>query len=107
MTEKSNTNETVIDIEKSYIRSQDVVARAIEDEYILVPIASGIGDMEDALYTLNETGREIWTRLAPGKTINSLIDELHLEFDASREVINKDVCGILLELLNLKMIESD
>ena len=43
-----------------YVPSEDVVAREIEGEMIIVPIASGIGDMEDELYTLNETGKAIW-----------------------------------------------
>lgn len=83
-----------------------MVARQIEDEFLLVPIASGIGDMEDALYTLNDTGRAIWEKLGPQKTVNDLIDELLEEFDAPRETIAEDVCGILAELYKLKMVES-
>jgi len=71
-----------IDPTRVYVASEDVVARQIEDEFLLVPIASGIGDMEDALYTLNDTGRAIWEKLAPQKTVNDLIDELLEEFDA-------------------------
>ena len=36
--------------------SEDVVAREIEGEFIIVPLAAGIGDMEDELYSLNESG---------------------------------------------------
>ena len=50
-----------------YAPSEDVVAREIEGELIIVPLVAGIGDMEDELYTLNETGRAIWDRL-DGKT---------------------------------------
>lgn len=93
-----------IDPDTIYIPSEDVVARQIEDEFLLVPIASGVGDLEDALYTLNETGKLIWQKLAPHKTINDLIDELIDEFDAPRETIQEDVCGILTELLKLNMV---
>lgn len=93
-----------IDSDKIYITSEDVVARQIEDEFLLVPIASGIGDMEDALYTLNETGRLIWQKLDPQKTVNNLVDELAGEFDAPRETISTDVCGILSELVKLNMV---
>ena len=95
----------VIDPDKIYITSEDVVARQIEDEFLLVPIASGIGDMEDALYTLNETGRMIWQKLDATKTINAVVDELADEYDAPRETINKDVCGILEELVRLNMVQ--
>jgi hypothetical protein len=97
-------NRAQIEPEKIYITSEDVVARQIEDEFLLVPIASGIGDLEDALYTLNETGRLIWQKLDGIKTVNTIIDELTEEFDASRQTISTDVCGILTELINLKMV---
>lgn len=93
-----------IELAAVYLRSDDVVARAIEDEFLLVPIGAGIGDLEDALYTLNETGREIWTRLAPGKTVQQLIDEIYQEFDVERQELSGDVCGLLGELLALRMI---
>jgi hypothetical protein len=93
-----------IDPDKTYISSTDVVARQIEDEFLLVPIASGIGDMEDSLYTLNETGKAIWEKLSDGKTIHALVDGLVEEFDAPRDTINSDVCGILAELVKLNMV---
>ncbi len=94
----------VIDTEKIYITSEDVVARQIEDEFLLVPIASGIGDMEDSLYTLNETGRLIWQKLTPEKTLNTVVKELAQDFDASPEVIRADVSGVLAKLLKLNMV---
>ncbi len=100
-----NNNSSGIDPDGIYLPSEDVVARQIEDEFILVPIASGIGDMEDALYTLNETGRAVWERLAEDRTVNDVVDELLEEFDADRETVCRDVCGILAELLKLSMVE--
>ena len=46
-----------------YGPSEDVVARKIEGVLILVPLAAGMGDMEDELYTFNDTGEAIWARL--------------------------------------------
>ena len=40
--------------------SGDVVAREIEGESIIVPLVAGSGDMEDELFTLNDTGKAIW-----------------------------------------------
>jgi len=36
-----------------YAVSDDVVAREIEGEIIIVPLVAGIGDLEDELFTLN------------------------------------------------------
>ena len=42
---------------------EGVVAREIEGELILAPLAVGVGDVKDALYTLNGTRQAIWKRL--------------------------------------------
>ncbi len=96
-----------MDTNRIYVRSEDVVAREIEDEFLLVPIASGIGDMEDALYTLNETGREIWQRLDGEKTLEDLVTELCREYDADGDEIRQDVCGLVSELERLNMVEAE
>lgn len=93
-----------IDPKCVYIPSEDVVSRQIDDEFLLVPIASGIGDMEDELYTLNETGRIIWQRMSADKTIEDIAAELSLEYDASKDIILADICGIVGELFKLNMV---
>jgi hypothetical protein len=52
-----------ISLDNAYAVSEDVVAREIEGEIIIVPLVAGIGDMEYELYTLNETGKAVWARL--------------------------------------------
>ena len=67
--------------------SDDVVSREIEGELIIVPITSGIGDLEDELYTLNDTGRAIWHRLDGQRTLAEIAADLETEFDAPLETI--------------------
>ena len=45
-----------------YTPSDQIVAREIEGELIIVPLTAGFGDMEDELYTFNPTGRALWRR---------------------------------------------
>lgn len=96
--------ENIIDKKSVYLPSEDVVAREIEDEFLLVPIASGIGDMENELYTLNETGREVWERMEEGKSLEVLADELAQEYDASFPEILDDIQGIVQVLVKLNMV---
>jgi len=84
--------------------SENVVARMIEDELIIVPLVAGIGDMDDELYTMNETGRAIWSRLDGKKTLGTLAAELSAEFVASPGQIEKDVLGLMTELARRKMV---
>jgi Coenzyme PQQ synthesis protein D (PqqD) len=93
-----------IDLRKAYGPSEDVVVREIEGEIVIVPLASGIGDIEDELYTLNETARDIWTRLDGTKPLASVVRELADEYDAPAGLLEGDVVGLLEELLVRKMI---
>ncbi len=65
-----------------YVPSDDVVAREIAGELIIVPLVAGIGDMEDELYTLNDTGRDIWKRLDGRATLDAVATDLAELYDA-------------------------
>lgn len=84
--------------------SQDIVAREIEGEIIIVPLASGIGDLEDELYTLNETGRAIWNLLDGKRTLREASAVLSARFDAPAEEIERDLIGLAAELLKRRII---
>jgi hypothetical protein len=88
----------------SYVPSDDIVAREIDGELIIVPLVAGIGDSEDELYTLNETGRAIWDRLDGQKSLMDVIGELSAEFEAPEGKIKTDVLGLVQELVRRKMI---
>ena len=96
--------ENKIDIDAAYKASDEVVAREIEGELIIVPLTSGIGDMEDELFTLNETGRAIWSKLDGTKSLKTVVAELHDDYDAPVEELEKDVTGLAQELLNRRIL---
>ena len=96
--------ENKIDVNSIYIPSENIVSREIEDTIIIIPLSSGVGDMEDELYTLNETGKAIWKWLDGNKTVKALSQELATSFEATVETIEEDVTGLLQELLNRKMV---
>ena len=84
--------------------SEDVVAREIEGELIIVPLTAGIGDMEDELYTLNETGRAIWNRLDGARSLRQIASELAAEYSAPAADIERDVAGLVGELARRRML---
>jgi len=73
-------------------------------EFIIVPLAAGVGDTEDAIYALNQSGRVIWNRLDGRCSLKDVIAELSAEFDASEDEIEADVLGLAEELVRRKMI---
>lgn len=84
--------------------SADVVAREIEGELIIVPITSGIGDLEDELYTLNASGRLIWGKLDGKRDLRTIAAELASEHESPPGEIEKDVAGFVRELLARRIV---
>jgi hypothetical protein len=78
--------------------SENVVARVIEGEVIIVPLTSGVGDVEDELYTLNPTGQAIWQKLDGKRTLKDVAALLEKEFDRPIAEIEHDVLGFSNEL---------
>lgn len=93
-----------VDLNSVYCQSDDVVAREIEGELIIVPLVAGIGDLEDELFTLNKTGRAIWDRLDGKKSLKALVKHLSSEYEAREGEIKRDVIGLVKELLKRGML---
>jgi hypothetical protein len=93
-----------VNLDSVCARSDDVVSREIEGELIIVPIASGIGDLEDELYTLNGTGRAIWQLLDGRRTLGEVAAELAGMYDAPVDTITRDVLGLCSELAARKIL---
>jgi hypothetical protein len=89
-----------------YAPSEDIVARSIEGELIIVPLAAGIGDLEDELFTLNETGKAIWDRLDGKKKLRDVLTELLAEFEAPEREIEQDLIGLVDELLRRRILAA-
>lgn len=96
--------EEKVDLEAAYLPSEDIVAREIEGELIIVPLVSGIGDMEDEFFTLNETGKAIWKRLDGRRSLKQVVEEITAEYKAPAGEVEKDVIGLVRELLKRKMV---
>lgn len=84
--------------------SEDVVAREVEGEFLIIPIASGVGDMEDELYSLNECGKAIWDKLDGEKSLDKIKNELVDEYDVTAEEIETDILGFVDELFKRKIL---
>ena len=93
-----------LDLNSICVPSQGVVAREIEGEIVIVPVSAGIGDAEDELYTLNETGQAIWRKLDGTRPLRRVAEELAAEFEAPVNDIERDVLGLVRELVSRRMV---
>jgi hypothetical protein len=91
-------------LEAIYTPSEEVVSRDIEGELIIVPLTSGIGDTEDAIFTLNKTGRAIWERLDGQWNLRDVVEELSAEYESPAGEMERDVLGLVTELLKRNML---
>jgi len=87
-----------------YVPSDDIVAREIEGELIIVPLVAGIGDLEDELFTMNETGKAIWDQLDGNTSLSEIVAAMTQEYDASPGEIERDVRGLVEELVRRRML---
>ena len=84
--------------------SENVVAREIEGELIIVPLVAGMGDLEDELFTLNETGKAVWDMLDGKRSLGEVSKALAQGFEAPADEISSDVVGLVSELVKRGML---
>lgn len=60
--------------------SPSVISKKIKGEYLLIPLASNIADM-DSLFKLNETGAFIWDAIDGIRTISDITLMVTEEFE--------------------------
>ncbi|MEA2060003.1 MAG: PqqD family protein [Thermodesulfobacteriota bacterium] len=52
-----------VNIKSSYAVSNDVISKEIDGEIVIVPLESGIGNLNEGMFSLNKTGKIIWEML--------------------------------------------
>ena len=93
-----------IRLDAVYAPSDDIVAREIGGELIIIPLVAGIGDLEDELYTLNETGKAIWDRLDGTRDLGTVVAALAEDYTAPSGAIEREVQGLVAELVGRRML---
>jgi hypothetical protein len=90
-------------LDKVYKKGDTMVFRKVGEEYILVPIRQGAGDL-DSLYTLNETAARIWELLDGIAKAMTIRDKMVEEYDVSPEEAEEDLIHHLQELESIQAI---
>jgi hypothetical protein len=91
-------NDSTVTLTTICVPSDDIVAREIEGEIVIVPLVAGIGDADDELYTLNPTGQAIWQKLDGQRTLANVVTSLVDEFDVLQADLEAEVLGFATEL---------
>jgi hypothetical protein len=83
--------------------SPTVVTRKTGNEYVLVPVANNIADM-NSVYTLNETGAFIWEQIDGKRTVSEIIASITTEYDIDKDSASKDVFDFIGNMKEFLMI---
>lgn len=83
--------------------SNDVVAREVGGETILLDLASG------TYFGLDPVGARIWTLIeeAAGFTLSQVCDALFEEFEVSREELERDVLDLAEKLTEHRLVSNE
>ena len=85
-------------------KSENAVFRKIGDEYILVPIAASVADVE-SIFNLNETGAAIWDKIDGKKNLKEIIKGIEEEYEVEGKQLEMDVLEFVNEMMETKLIE--
>ncbi len=87
----------MMNIEK-FRASDDVVAREVGGEMVLLDLVSG------TYFGLGAVGSRVWEQLSQGEaSLAQLADLIEAEFDAPREVIEQDLAELIGQLVDKQL----
>ena len=84
-------------------KSENIVFRKIQDEYILVPMVASAADVE-SIFNLNETGAAVWERIDGAKKLSDIISDIKAEYENEGGQIEDDVMTFVHEMMEAKLL---
>lgn len=94
----------VMNEKERFVRVDDVATREIAGETIIVPIRSGVADLE-CVFTLNEVGSRIWDALDHPLTPDEVAARIAAEFEVSETAAKSDVADYFENLRDAGLIK--
>ena len=75
------------------------VARAVDEELVLVPLRNNVADMTE-IFNLNEVGHFIWNEIQEEATLESLTEKIVSEYEVESTIAREDLEAFLQDLSN-------
>lgn len=93
-------NSSQVNLADPVTLSDDVVAREVGEETMLLDLASG------TYFGLNPVGGRFWQLLEEGRSVTECRDCLLAEFDVEEHVLDEDLRALLADLANRGLISG-
>ena len=91
------------DLKSVFSHSPGIVTKKTGDEYVLIPVANNIADM-NSVFTLNESGAFIWELIDGKRNVEMIINTLTEEYDIDYDSASKDVFSFINNMSNYLII---
>jgi len=89
--------------ERLYRREENIVAREIAGEMILVPIRGNLADMQ-RIFSLNPVAAYIWEHLDGGTHLEDICKGVVTDFEVEKEEAEADIHDFISDLLQANLI---
>jgi hypothetical protein len=80
--------------------SSQAVARQVGDETVILHVGSG------TYFGLDPVGARIWQLMREGKSLSEICDVVLDEYEVSREDLERDITGLIKDLLAHDLIST-
>jgi hypothetical protein len=87
-----------------YKKKEEIVARKIAGEMLLVPIHGKLADMQQ-IFALTPVAEFIWKQLDGKKDLIEIRDNILASFNVQKEVAEADLRAFMTQLSGAKLIE--
>jgi hypothetical protein len=92
---------TFINVSHRFKVVEDILAREVEGEVVLLDIPGGI------YYALNQTALPLWETIRDGKPLETALERVLAEFEIERDQAIKDLEILLNDLVKKGIIIQD
>jgi hypothetical protein len=92
--------ENVIGKEQLTVRRQDVAAKIIDNEAILINLTTGL------YYSMGTVGGRVWSLIEQGNAAENIAATIASEFDVGADIAVADVDELVRQLLDEKLIDA-
>jgi coenzyme PQQ synthesis protein D (PqqD) len=88
-----------------FVADANLVVRRIGNETILVPITTGVGDL-DSIYTLSDVASRVWGLLGTPVSLDHIVSAICAEYEVTSAVVAKDVSELLATLMSRNLVRA-
>jgi len=93
-----------VQMDSIFTVSDNIIAKNIEGQLMIVPLISGVGNLDEEMFQLNSTGTAVWQMLDGKTRLSDIVSRLSKEYEADHETIKQDVIALMETLIKKNFI---